>query len=688
MALRCGGAMDYNEAHERHDAQERAMSSAKTNRVSDEVVESGFKGLRAIAFESRMAAETRALIERYGGRATVAPSMREVPLEDNQAALDWAARVIKGEFDCVIFLTGVGTRELFRVVESRHAREEVVAALKRITTVARGPKPVAAMRELGFVPTIVVPEPNTWRELLAEVVRIVGPEGKRIAIQEYGVTNRDLIAGLEARGASVTVVPVYRWTLPVDRGPLREAIKQIAAGEADVVLFTSATQVTNVVQVAEAEGIGAALRAGFKRAAVGSIGPVCSQELRNRGIEVDLEPSHPKLGHLVKEAAARSAAILEGKRPRPIEAVKKAMEAARVETGGREYLPLVKEQSLREHPLMKACRREAAPYTPIWLMRQAGRYMPEYRQVRDQLSFLEMCQRPAVAAEVTVTAVERLKVDAAIIFADILLPLVPMCVGLHYEKGDGPMIDRPLRTTADLDRIPPIDVKDSLGYVGEAIRIVRSSLGDRKPVIGFAGAPFTLASYLIEGGASRQYQATKTLMYTNPDVWDRMMALIAAVTADYLKMQIEAGADVVQLFDSWVGSLGPDDYRRFVLPYTRSVIEAIGKAVPVIHFGTVTGNLLELMCEAGGDVIGLDWRVDLAEAWARLGYDIGVQGNLDPIALFAEPVEIRRRAKAILDAAGGRPGHIFNLGHGILPETPVDHVIALVEAVHELSARH
>ncbi|HEX4210749.1 MAG TPA: uroporphyrinogen decarboxylase, partial [Candidatus Binataceae bacterium] len=361
--------------------------------------------------------------------------------------------------------------------------------------------------------------------------------------------------------------------------------------------------------------------------------------------------------------------------------------AAWVEAAGPKPLPLVREHRLHEHPLMKACRCEAAPYTPVWLMRQAGRYMPEYRRMRDQLTFLEMCQRPAIAAEVTVTAVERLNVDAAIIFADILLPLVPMRVGLRYEKGDGPMIDRPLRTAADLDRIPPFDVNDSLGYVAEAIRMVRASLG-HKPLIGFAGAPFTLASYLIEGGASRQYQATKTLMYTNPDVWHRMMTMIAAVTTDYLRMQIEAGADVVQLFDSWVGSLGPDDYRRFVLPHTRSVIEAVGKAVPVIHFGTVTGNLLELMREAGGDVIGLDWRVDLVEAWARLGYGVGVQGNLDPIALFAEPVEIHRRAKGILDAAGGRAGHIFNLGHGILPETPVDHVIALVEAVHELSTRN
>ena len=663
------------------------MSITGTNTAGDLAGRNGFNGLRVIAFESRMAAEMRVLIERYGGQATVAPSMREVPLEDNHAALDWAARLFKGEFDCTVFLTGVGTRELFRAIESRYSRAEVVTALKQIMTVARGPKPVAAMRELGLTPTIVVPEPNTWRELLEEVVQKIGPAGKRIAIQEYGMTNRDLTAGLEARGAIVTVVPIYRWTLPLDRAPLREAIRQIAVGETDVVLFTSATQVTHVVQVAEADGIGAALREGFKRAVVASIGPICSQELRNRGIEVDLEPVHPKLGHLVKEAAGQTVAILERKRPASFATARAAGAAARIEASRPQPVTPARANALWENPFMKACRREAAPYTPIWLMRQAGRYMPEYRKLRNQLSFIEMCQRPAIAAEVTVTAAERLDVDAAIIFADILLPLVPMGVGLRYEKGDGPMIERPLRTASDLDRIPPIGVEDALGYVGEAIRMVRASLGDHKPLIGFAGAPFTLASYLIEGGASRQYQATKTLMYTNPSVWDRMMTLIASVTADYLKMQIEAGADVIQLFDSWVGSLGPDDYRRFVLPYTRNVIDEIGKTVPVIHFGTVTGNLLELMCEAGGDVIGLDWRVDLAEAWARLGYDVGVQGNLDPIALFAEPAEIRKRAKAILDAAGGRPGHIFNLGHGILPETPVDHVIALVEAVHELSAR-
>ncbi len=313
--------------------------------------------------------------------------------------------------------------------------------------------------------------------------------------------------------------------------------------------------------------------------------------------------------------------------------------------------------------------------------------MAEYRKVRDHHSFLEMCRRPDLAAEVTVTAVNRLNVDAAIIFADILLPLVPMGAGLHYEKGDGPIIDHPVRSAADLDRIAPISAAESLGFVGESIRLTKAALAGRTPLIGFAGAPFTLASYLIEGGGSRHYRATKTLMYNDSATWERLMRTLVAITADYLNMQIASGADVVQLFDSWVGCLGPDDYRRFVLPHSAAVIRAIKPGVPVIHFGTDTGTLLELVAEAGGDVIGLDWRVNLGEAWVRLGDKVAVQGNLDPVALFAGVSEIRARVRSILDQAGGRPGHIFNLGHGILPETPVDHVIALVDAVHEMSRR-
>jgi uroporphyrinogen decarboxylase len=640
----------------------------------------GLSGLRVVAFESRMAAEVATLITRRGGEAIIAPAMREVPLEDNQAALDFAERLLNGTFDVVVFLTGVGTRALFAVIETRHPRPLIVDRLKQVATVARGPKPVQALRELGVEPNIVVPEPNTWRELLATLTSQVSLKGKRVAMQEYGVSNRELIVGLEARGAEVAIVPVYRWALPSDRGPLLAALNLIASGEADAAIFTSSNQVTNVLQVADAEGLGDSVRRGFCAMAIGSVGPLCSEQLRTHGIKVDFEPQHPKLGHLIKEAAARAASIVASKRANRGRLA--VVEVARIPRAPAR----AKLSPLHDHPMMKACRREATPYTPIWLMRQAGRYMPEYRRVREQHDFIELCQRPEVAAEVTVTAAQRLGVDAAIIFADILLPLIPMGVGLHYEKGDGPVIDRPIRTAADLERIVDVDA-DALGYVGASIKLVKSALGTKTPLIGFAGAPFTLASYMIEGGSSRQYQATKTLMYTQPGTWHRLMETLARVTADYLKMQIAAGADIVQLFDSWVGSLGPDDYRRFVLPHMTTIISTIPADVPVIHFGTVTGNLLELMREAGGDVIGLDWRVDLAEAWARLGYGVAVQGNLDPIALFADISEIQNRARAILDQAGGRPGHIFNLGHGILPETPVDHVIALIEAVHEMSRK-
>jgi uroporphyrinogen decarboxylase len=639
-----------------------------------------FAGLRVFAFESRMAAETTSLIERFGGRATVVPAMREVPLQDNYAALEFGARLLARHIDLAIFLTGVGVRELFRVTDTRYPREQLVRAMAGVVTVARGPKPVMALRELGLAATITIPEPNTWREILSSVCESMQLEGKRVAVQEYGVSNQDLMAGLEARGALVFPVPVYRWALPEERGPLRSAACAIAQREADVVLFTSSAQVTNLIQLADAAGVVAEMCRRVREIVVGSIGPVCSQELRAHGIEPDFEPAHPKLGHLIKEAAARSAQILDQKRSHNTEILE--VRQRRESTPGG-----LKSSPLATHPLMQACRREPVPYTPIWLMRQAGRYLPQYKRVRDRHSFLEMCRQPDLAAEVTLAAVERLGVDAAIIFADILLPLLPMGVGLRYEAGDGPIIERPIRTGADLQKLAAVAVAESLGFVAEAIRIVRRALSHLTPLIGFAGAPFTLASYLVEGGSSRQYQATKTLMYTNPAVWHQMMELLARTSAEYLKLQIEAGADVVQLFDSWVGSLSPDDYRRFVLPYTKYVITAMPAGVPVIHFGTVTGTLLELMREAGGDVIGLDWRVDLAEAWHRLGPDVGVQGNLDPVALFAEMPEIKRRVREILGRAGGRHGHIFNLGHGILPETPVDHVIALVDMVHEMSAR-
>jgi len=341
--------------------------------------------------------------------------------------------------------------------------------------------------------------------------------------------------------------------------------------------------------------------------------------------------------------------------------------------------------ALRNSVFMRACRREPVPYTPIWLMRQAGRYMQEYRELRARVGFLELCKTPALAAEATVTAVERLGVDAAIIFADILLILEPMGLQLEFSKGDGPVIHNPVRTAADVDRLQELDGVEELSFVFAAIRETRRALRADLPLIGFAGAPFTLASYIVEGGASKNYVRTKTLMYNDSGAWHAMMSLISRGLINYLNAQIAAGAQAVQLFDSWVGALSPDDYRDYVLPHTRNVIQGVTPGTPVIHFGTGTSALLELLREAGGDVIGLDWRVRLDEGWQRLGHDVAVMGNLDPVALFANQNHLRAQAKRILEQAGGRPGHIFNLGHGILPETPVENVIALVEIVHEFS---
>jgi len=339
------------------------------------------------------------------------------------------------------------------------------------------------------------------------------------------------------------------------------------------------------------------------------------------------------------------------------------------------------------HPFLAACRRESTSYTPVWLMRQAGRYMEEYRKLRAQHGFLELCKNPDLATEITVTPVQKLNVDAAILFADILLILEPMGVGLEYSKGDGPVLHHPVRSGKDVDGLKEFKVETELAYVYESVKKIRKELKNKVPLIGFAGAPFTLASYLIEGGGSRNYVHTKRLFYSAPEAWKRLMARLAKIIGEYLNCQIAAGAQAVQIFDSWAGCLSPADYEQFVQPYTKAVIDAITPGVPVINFSTGTAGLLKHVRAAGGNVIGLDWRVNLDEGWASVGHDVAVQGNLDPVALFASPKEIKNRVAEVLRRAGGRPGHIFNLGHGVLPETPVDHVIAMVEAVHELSAK-
>jgi len=324
----------------------------------------------------------------------------------------------------------------------------------------------------------------------------------------------------------------------------------------------------------------------------------------------------------------------------------------------------------------------------MWFMRQAGRYMAEYRAVRQHHSLVEICKKPALAAEVTITAAERLGVDAAIIFADLLLPLEVMGLPFHFAAGEGPVIEKPLREAADVNALRT-DRAGELGYVAEAIRHVVKHFGEALPVIGFCGAPFTLASYMIEGGSSRSYINSKRLMYRQPLVWDELMVKLVAVLAEYSIEQVGAGVDVIQVFDSWVGCLSVEDYRSYVLPHVSKLVQKLqGTGAPIIYFGTETATLLPHMKETGAEVIGVDWRVPLDQAWKSLSFAGAVQGNLDPALLFADQKLLRERAYDVLDRAGGRPGHIFNLGHGILPGTPVENVLALVDFVKEYAGRH
>jgi len=332
---------------------------------------------------------------------------------------------------------------------------------------------------------------------------------------------------------------------------------------------------------------------------------------------------------------------------------------------------------------LHACKRLPVDATPVWFMRQAGRYMAEYRAIRKKYSLLEIVKQPELAVEVTLQPVRAFNVDAAILFADILLPLQPMGVDFEFAKGEGPVIQNPIRTRSDVDALRPLHPEETLAHVMEAIRLLRTELGDT-PLIGFSGAPFTVASYMIEGGASRDYKTTKLMMYSAPEVWHAFMDKLSTALAEYLAAQIHAGAQAVQLFDSWVGALSPTDFEEFVLPFSRKVLDAAHATdVPVINFGTGTATLLPLMRQAGGDVIGLDWRVPLDQGWQAIGHDRAVQGNLDPVALFAPIPEMKKRIHAVLRRAEGRPGHIFNVGHGILQHTPEENVKVAVEIIHE-----
>ena len=341
-----------------------------------------------------------------------------------------------------------------------------------------------------------------------------------------------------------------------------------------------------------------------------------------------------------------------------------------------------------EPALLKAARMEKTDGTPLWFMRQAGRVLPEYRKVREKHSLLDICRNPETAAAVTMQPVERFDVDAAIIFADIVTPLLGVGIDVQLVEKVGPVIDQPVRSESDLERLRTLDPEQDVPYMLETLRLVRAALPEKKALIGFAGAPFTLATYLVEGGPSRNYAMTKAMMYGQPELWHGLMSRLSDMITAYLRAQAGAGAQMLQLFDSWVGWLSRRDYVEYVFPYTRGILAAVKEAgVPVIHFATGSGGLNEVIKDSGADVIGLDWRVPLDEAWASLG-DVAVQGNLDPAVLLGPPHVVREQTRDVLKRAERRPGHIFNLGHGFLPQTPLDNIMHMIDCVREWDASH
>jgi len=643
-------------------------------------------GYSFVCFESRQADILRQVLEKNGAHVLSAPSVQEIPYEQNPEAFDFAEKLLAGKIDMVIFMTGVGTRYLMQVLEKKFNKSELVEALRKVTLVARGPKSVQALREMGLVSAVTVPEPNTWHEILNELdenPRGIELESRTVAVQEYGEANTVFVEALKKRGSRVVQIPVYRWALPQNRKPLEDAVRQVIDGKIHAAVWTSAVQIKHALKVASELGVEACFREALKKVVLVSVGPTTSEALRDAGFSPGFEPSHPKMGTLVKELSEQAAKIFEQR-------TKNKEQSSEI------YVASARNLSLAPCSLfIRACRKEPVERTPIWLMRQAGRYQKSYREIRGKFSFLELCKNKEAVAQVTLNAVQELGVDAAIIFSDILVILEPMGFGLDYVAGDGPVIQADFRGMTSVQKIPDFDPAEKLSYVMDGIRLTRANLPPHIPLIGFSGAPFTLASYLLEGGASKNFIRTKTLMYSDEAAWHALLEKITRCTVKYLLAQISAGADALQIFDSWAGILSADDYARYVLPHSRELLKQVSGQVhsagsgqvPIIHFGTGTSPFLDVFAGAGADVVGVDAHIALNEGWKKIGSGQAVQGNLDPVMLFAGPERIREEVAKILTQAGGRAGHIFNLGHGILPGTPEENVKYLVQCVRELSTR-
>lgn len=587
---------------------------------------------------------------------------------------EFANRILTADIDTVIFVTGVGVQTIIEQASKNVDHQRFLDCLADIHTIAGSQAAANALQKYEIIPKISVNSSNSWREILIALDQSFSVINQSIALEE-SESIYSLISGLEARGARVVKVPLFAAPSPHWAPVATEFFEQLESGKFHIILFPSPENAVRFCTLAKQFGKAKLTRHLLDNHLVLAIGQNTAEILCDRGFTVDYstETTDPVVG--IQEIKTQ------------ISQITKQKSIIRVSMSGPTTNNSDPNAPWYNSPFMKACRGEPTDVTPIWMMRQAGRYMAEYREVRSKTSFLDLCGNPQLCSEVMCTAVNRLGVDAAIIFSDLLPILVPMGCDLEFVKGDGPVIHNPVRTLADLDRIKPLESNEPLQFVMDTVKQTRNDLPADMPLIGFAGSPFTLASYMIEGGSSRNYANTKTLMYGDHGAWDQLMQHLANSISLYLLGQIEAGAQCVQLFDSWAGCLSFEDYKTYAHPYVKRIIASLPSNVPVINFATGNPALLPLLADTRAAVIGIDWRTRLDDAWQTVGFDRAVQGNLDPTVLLTNPTEIKKHAKFVLDQAGGRAGHIFNLGHGILPQTPVDNAIALVDAVHELSQR-
>ncbi len=623
------------------------------------------KDFSIISFESRMALSVQRQLEKCGAQVLSAPTIKEVPIADTDPAFALYADLKNKKYDVLILLTGVATRMLISTLKERFPIEEILDVLKNTNIFVRGPKPEAVLKQNSIPMAGKALPPHTWQEV-ADWVN-TQPHIKSIAILEYGMPPEELCQSLESDGRFVTTIPIYRWSLPDDLLPLTQAVQNISQGKCDAVLFTSAIQTDHLLEHAATLGQSQTLRRGLQKTVIYSIGPVTSERLCEHQLFPDAQSTPSKIDVLLKLISDTLPELSKIKQNR-IE---------------RTWVTNKNESKIQSHSLiMRAFDLKPNKTVPIWLMRQAGRYMAEYQLIRKKVDFLTLCKTPDLAAQATITALERLGVDAAIIFSDILLILETLGANVTFNDKEGPRITNPVRDESAIEAITLKDPLEHLPYLFEAIRHVRKAVQPHVPLLGFSGAPFTLASYIIEGYGLRNFIQTKKLMHGNPKAWGLLMRKLVTQLKPYLIAQVQAGCQAVQIFDSWVGCLSAKDYEEFVLPYTLELVAEVQKHAPVIYFGTHSSPLLSSMAKTKPVAMGIDAQTDIGKAAQLLGPETVIQGNLDPVLLFSKPEVFLKVADQILNEVGSRPGFIFNLGHGILPGTPVENVLALIDHVH------